>query len=394
MRTKTDVQLQLLKEVDEICSKNNLHYVMIGLSSLNAHRNHTIKDGPRNTGIAMTQGDIDRFCEIIERDYSENRYIEGIFNNPRYIKYNFAYGDRNTADFHIINIDREKHHGINILIYPIRKSVDNLRYDLILKEQKLRKFLNKRVENDKYRYISAGMAVLNGLYTLTGGGKRYYHQFKKLTYIDKWEDIQNHKMVYVGNKNLSSRFFKDVEMHEVDGMSLPFAVDLDGYFTKLYGPAYNEKVINAKTQRVRDIVDTEFSYEEIMGETGDILKEARSIHEEMIMERKKLQNERDTFDNVWRLVKMTNDEIIYTKFFEENLDELKGYDMENPKEFEKLNDLLTPVLRSLKRYTKWGMTYSISPEADKLIEDVMIKNGDKQLVNEMKEISKKEYFVE
>ena len=101
MRNKNDVQLQLLKEIDEICSKNNLHYILHGINSLKAFRHNTIRNGYRITAVAMTQGDIDRFRKIIEKEYSENRYIEGMFNNPQYNVYHFSYGDRNTTDFHV-----------------------------------------------------------------------------------------------------------------------------------------------------------------------------------------------------------------------------------------------------------------------------------------------------
>ena len=36
MRTKQDVQLELLQEIDNICSKNGLKYFLIGKNSLNA----------------------------------------------------------------------------------------------------------------------------------------------------------------------------------------------------------------------------------------------------------------------------------------------------------------------------------------------------------------------
>ena len=88
MKTKSDVQRNLLKEVDEISRQHNLHYVMVGLNSLNAFRNHTISNGPRITAVAMTQGDIDRFCEIVENECPD-RYIEGMFNNPKYLGYHF-----------------------------------------------------------------------------------------------------------------------------------------------------------------------------------------------------------------------------------------------------------------------------------------------------------------
>lgn len=394
MKTKTDVQLQLLKEIDEICKNNNLHYVLVGLNSLNAFRNHTISKGSRITAIAMTHGDIERFCEIIERDYSENRYIEGIFNNSRYVNYSFTYGDKNTTDFHVTNLNRNIHHGINIMIYPIRRIKENLNSALLKKEQRLRLFMNKRIENDNFRHIRDGLKVMNALYTVTGGGKRYYYQLKKLTFIDKWEDIQNYDMVNIGNSDLNSKLFKEVEIHQVDGLNLPFLSPTEEYFKEVYGEDFDEKIINPKTQRIRDIVDTEISYNQVLDETSDILKEIRVIHEDMIWERRKFDSEKEAINNVWRLVEMTDEQLAFIDYFNENINELIKYDLDNPNEFHELYEILTPVIESLEKYSRHGMTYSIDSKADKLIEDVLIKHGDEKLVNELKEISKKEYFVE
>jgi phosphorylcholine metabolism protein LicD len=401
MRTKNDVQIQLLKEIDEICSDNNLHYVLTGINSLNAFRNNTIRDGYRITAVAMTQGDIDRFREIIERDYSENRYIEGMFNNSKYNVYHFSYGDKNTTDFHVTNWNKHKHHGINILIYPIRKvdtidgkPVKTWKSKIIAKDRKTRNFLNKRVESKRFWYIKDGLIILDAFYSLTGGGKRYYYMLKKNTFIDKWEDIQNYPLVHIGNKNLSSEFFKDVERYEVDGLKLCFPMDIRNYYETIYGEDYETRTLPSKPQRIRDIVDTEFGYEEILDETMDILKEARSIHEEIKVKRNDVKEEKRAVKNVWRLVKMTNRQLVYTKFFEENFDKLNSLDLDNPEEFEELNEQLKKVIYTLKSYSKYGMTFSINPEVDELIEKVLIKNGEEELVEKLKVISEKEFFVE
>ena len=39
--------------------------------------------------------------------------------------------------------------------------------------------LNKQVEHEKLGYMRTGLRVLNGAYSLTGGGTRYYKEFKK-----------------------------------------------------------------------------------------------------------------------------------------------------------------------------------------------------------------------
>lgn len=394
MKTKSDIQLQLLKEIDEICLKNNLHYILVGTNSLNAFRNHTIKNGSRITAIAMTLGDIERFREIVEREYSETRYIEGLFNNSRYNGFNFSYGDRNTIDFHVTNLNQNKNHGINIRIYPIRKNVDNLNYKLLIKEQKLRRFMNKRVENDNFWYIRAGLKVMNALYSVTGGGKRYYFELKKLTFIDKWEDIQDYDMVRMGNKELDTKFLKKEERYSVDGLDLPFPNNVEEYFSDIYGEDFNEIIITPRTQRIRDIVDTEFSYTQVLDETHDILKEIRTIHEDMLLKRKKFDDEKRSIYNVWHLVEMTDEQIAFIDYFKDNIDDLSKYDLDDPNQFQKLYEILTPVIKSLEKYSKRGMTYSIDPKTDKLIEDVLIRSGDEKLVREINEISKKEYFVE
>ena len=44
MKTKQEIQIELLQEIDEICSKNNLKYIFVGVNALNAYLNHTIKN--------------------------------------------------------------------------------------------------------------------------------------------------------------------------------------------------------------------------------------------------------------------------------------------------------------------------------------------------------------
>lgn len=401
MRTKNDVQLQLLKEIDEICFKNNLHYILHGINSLKAFRHNTIRDGYRITAVAMTQGDIDRFRKIIEKEYSENRYIEGMFNNPKYNVYHFSYGDKNTTDFHVTNVNKHKHHGINILIYPIRKihisngkPTKTWKSELIAKDRKTRKFLNKRVESEQFWYMKYGLIILNALYSLTGGGRRYYYMLKKNTFIDKWEDIQNYPLVFLGKKNLSTEFFKEVTRYDVDGLDLCFPKNTDKYFETIYGKEYKTRQLPSKPVRIRDVVDTEISYEEILNETSDILKEARALHEEIKIKRDEDKEEKRVIRNVWRLVEMTDEQLGFIEFFKENFDELSRYDLDNPEEFDELYKILTPVIKSLRKYAKRNMTFSIDLKSDKLIEDVLIRDGEKDLVKKLKKISEQEFFVE
>ena len=64
MKTKTDIQLELLQEIDEVCSKNHLNYILFEIDGLNPF--HKTKEEPGLISVAMTQGDIERFSKIMK----------------------------------------------------------------------------------------------------------------------------------------------------------------------------------------------------------------------------------------------------------------------------------------------------------------------------------------
>ena len=399
MKSKEDIQLELLQEIDTICSQNNLNYILFGVNSLNVYLNHEINSS-RVVAVAMTHGDIDRFCDIIEREYGENRYVEGLFNNPDYFPFNVSYGNKNTTDFHIISINKNIHHGIHVLIFPIRRLCSHDGKQIpgwtprLRKERKLRKFLKKRIENDKFWYMKLGFGALNKAYSLTGGGTRYYNDVKKNTFIDKWEDIQNYSAVQISNKKISSKHFKETSRYEVMGIQIRLPKDAVSYFSDIYGEDFKEINIRTRKDRKRAIVDTEIGYEKIMEETADILKEARSVHEEIVWERRKVRDEKDSVNNVWNLVKMTKKQIEYIDYFDENRDRLLSFDLDDKVQFKELYEEVEPMIFTFKKFANRGMTFSINPEADELIKSVLLKSGEGDLVKQIDELSKKEYFVE
>lgn len=364
MKSKKDIQLELLQEVDDICSKNNLNYILTGLNSLNAYLNHTLRNGPISVAIAMTQGDIKAFCKIIDENYGKERYVEGIFNNPNYDKAYVVYGNKNTTDFHIVKPDNNIHHGININIYPITK---------IQNQEGWKKLANK---------------AFNKIYRLSNG-----KIFENLIFLNKWEDIQKYPSVHIINKNYKSKILKEIMKYEIDGIELCLPKDADSYFKKMYGKNFKTKEIIAKTQGERVIIDTNHGYEEIMNEVEDLILNARANDNEIKSERKKADDEFKTVASVWDLVQMTSKQVEYIHYFEKNADKLLTLDLNDEKQFKEAYGELKPVISTLSQYSKKGMTFSINPEIDELIDNVLLKKN-KKLLNKIKELKTKEYFIE
>ena len=385
--TKQDIELELLKELDEICEENDLKYVLFENNALNAYYNHTIKNNNRKIEVAMTQGDIERFAKIINEN--PNRYVEGTFNNSKYVPIYISYGNENTADFDVVSYKPNIKHGISILLHPILKP-SGLNSKL-KKEEKIREILNKKVENKKLWYAKIGVNLLNKAYN-TSRGNSYYNKFKSNTFIDKWEDIEKYSTVIINNKKISSKSLKELEKIELDGINVALPKDTNTYFTGIFGKDFNEKMIIPEN-RNQFLTDTKISYKQIIKETEENLKEIKISQENILLGRLKLIIDKESVHKVWYLVEMTDKQLKFIDYFNENQDILNK-DINNKEDYIKIKTELNPVIKTLKEYSKYDFTFSINPKIDQLVEKVLLKQGNKKLVEKMKKLEKKEYFIE
>lgn len=390
MKSKIDIQLELLAEIEEICSQNNLNYVLFEVDGLNPF--HTLKkENPGFISIAMTQGDIERFSKIIEENH-KSRYVEGTFNNPRYDPIYVSYGNKSTTEIPILKLSHKKNYGIEIIIHPINKSVNSdgsrIQADKRLsKEKKFRTTLNKRIENPKFWYIKTGMAVLNGAYSIAGGGKGYYKKLMKNIGIDSWDEIQNYSEVNINEFDINVKKLDDLQAINANGIDIRVPKDTEDFFIKRIENDNREYDNNT-------IIDTEIGYEEVLNETEDIIKEAKGENEEIAWIKVKAKDEQSTIQKVWQLVEMTNIQVQYIDYFKDKSDKLSKLDLNNKNEFDEVYDELKPVITDLKKYAKMDLTFTVNDKIDRLIEEVLIKKGDNNFLQKIKTLQNKEYLIE
>ena len=390
MKSKIDIQLELLAEIEEICSQNNLNYVLFEVDGLNPF--HTLKkENPGFISIAMTQGDIERFSKIIEENH-KSRYVEGTFNNPRYDPIYVSYGNKNTTEIPILELSHKKNYGIEIIIHPINKSVNSdgsrIQADKRLsKEKKFRTTLNKRIENPKFWYIKTGMAVLNGAYSIAGGGKGYYKKLMKNIGIDSWDEIQNYSEVNINEFDINVKKLDDLQAINANGIDIRVPKDTEDFFIKRIENDNREYDNNT-------IIDTEIGYEEVLNETEDIIKEAKGENEEIAWIKVKAKDEQSTIQKVWQLVEMTNIQVQYIDYFKDKSDKLSKLDLNNKNDFDEVYDELKPVITDLKKYAKMDLTFTVNDKIDRLIEEVLTKKGDNVFLQKIKTLQNKEYLIE
>ena len=112
------------------------------------------------------------------------------------------------------------------------------------------------------------------------------------------------------------------------------------------------------------------------------------------MRRDKVKTEKKCVNDVWKLVQMTDAQIRYTEFFEENIHYLLSLDVKDESQLQELEITLNPVIKELEMYANNGMTFSIDEKTDALIRRLLLLKGKKHLVNKIDEIIKLEYYIE
>lgn len=394
MKTEKDIQIELLKEIDSICTQNNLKYSLIGTNGINAFVNHTIKNGPISVSIAMTAGDIGRFCEIVENTNDGSRYTEKIVSESKTNPWHVNYGNENTTYFHIFSLDKKAHHGINIEIYPIRGfTLLNKKPDQVSDKKDTNSSKNsifgslKRIFSSKEHKEDKELKKESEV-------KAKKDSLKDKTYIDKWEDIQEYSTVKIVNTKIKANALNGLERYAVDDTELYLPKDASKFFTEIFGRTFKNRKIKPTVVGPRYIMNTERPYNEVIEESKDLIDEAKSMNEEISLESSKANDDRKSLNKLWDLILMTNKQIEYTKYFDENVDNLLTLDLDDEKQFNEVYKELKPVISTLNKYSKMGMTFSINPETDDLIEKVLILKGNKKLVNKLNQLKEKEYFVE
>ena len=194
------------------------------------------------------------------------------------------------------------------------------------------------------------------------------------------------------NKDLTTEVMGGVDKMDVDGIDL----NLMGseFFEEVYGKNYMKRKVGFRPLKPNAVLDTGTGYQKILKQRKDNIGEIKALQREIRNTRYEVREETTAVNKIFKLVKMTDAQIRYQKFFERRREYLFSLDIDDEDDFIELYHRLLPIINTLKRYSNDDMTFSIDDEADSLIHDVLIRMGENDLVSKLKELSKKEYFIE
>lgn len=113
------LQLEILKDVDQICNSNNLKYYLVGGTLLGAVRHKGFIPWDDDVDIAMYRQDYTELQNIIEKNYKEKYFIQNSYSDQKYSRFlpKIRLNGTLQVEKGIDGID--SHQGVYIDVFPL-----------------------------------------------------------------------------------------------------------------------------------------------------------------------------------------------------------------------------------------------------------------------------------
>ena len=127
LKNLQEIELEMLIELDRICKKNNITYVLIGGSLLGSERHKGFIPWDDDADVAMLRDDYERFIEACKTDLDTTRFYFQDMNNTA--GYRWGYGKLRRKNTLFLR-DGQEHmpyeQGVFLDIFPEDAVADNI----------------------------------------------------------------------------------------------------------------------------------------------------------------------------------------------------------------------------------------------------------------------------
>lgn len=383
--------IKLLQEIDDICSQNNIPYLLCGRIAKDACQNHHFLGDYVSASVMMRGQDFDKFRDLVAN--KEGRAVESIQENSDFPDcMTMRYVDETTTFIYGHTARNYRRKGIFITIQKCRNIPKN-------------KIMAKLANGIDKALAYVGMDDISGL----GKKKRFAVKCLRLTvkllgkaFVIKCLLGLQQKLTRSGRENMAyvrpmknnikipASMFTDVQRVELEGAQFPVPTDIDKYLEKVYGKNWEQdnKPENISTPHLL-VSSTKISYKEV--DNDDSLY---AVHDEVkatINKRKSLMAQinplRRKIEKYWDLLFLTKERYRLYRLYMPVAEILE--DRLSKGEYEWLEIAMADYLTTLKTYLSKKLPLTICPALDRIVLELLNQGEKKNLAQKFNNLKNK-----
>jgi len=381
-RRMLDVQkriLELMKEIDGICQKNDIRYFLQGRTALMALKYGGFKDCFINLSIGMTVENAKAFLKVLESDCPSGRYYECMFNSPNYPRVSIRYGDRNSMDFATYNYGNYKYYGINVVIEIYRHP------EISKLKAKVNGFMEYGWEYmcnpKKFTVKSAVCGMGTGaLAALTGRRKFSKRLFKKLVIDNRLKTDRYMWLPYYGKgrKYFTADMLNDTRRIPFEDTEFPVIAQTEEYLKLILGKKWEERKFPERypSTAIR-LIDTNLPFQKYLSYLKTEKIDAAGIwkkRKKFVKKNNKVKVLDVRLRGYWPRIFMSGDRYIYWNYYNKKKYYLNELYKSGEKEL--LASELEPCIELMEYYEKRDLGFYFDEKIFEMIEYVL--EGDEE----------------
>ena len=375
---------QMLKEIHEICVQNEITYILHPQLVLFLQNELDIPENYDCRCVYMTAEDFHRFVSVCSKNLPENRSIESLNSNPKYPDlYTARYGNTETLCLNVNEGFNYVNNGLFIRIEILRsypKSSVKKKILTVLEvgwRANTYQYTNQFSKKELVSKVAVRCMMLFGRKTL---GRFLYKFFLKAYQCD------NPKFrVRAKGKTLAlpKNAFEAELMTVADNEGFYIPVGWKRYLKSAFGNKYGQLLKKKYVPAMSIIENPYMSSEEFFKaypQLGEFFRERMSLRRGTRKMKKLLEYR--TY--CWAMVNMAGDKYRLMSYYDKNRTKIKN--LRKAKNQRKLMAIFTPYYKTQKKYKKYGQTFDIDPEIDKIYYETLRRNKKKGFAEQMQKL--------
>ena len=389
----TDIQkhlIKLLQEIDEICTQNDIPYILGGRTAKDACQSHHFLGDYAYATVLMLEKDLDKFRKLVAK--KENRTTESFVENPDFPDgFTVRYVDESTTFIYGHLAHNYKYKGFYITIYPCRN-----------------------IPGNKYKAKLANVfecAVLSGISgTPSGLGRKKMiiangvRLMQKILGKDRTTRVllklrnrlirtagKNVALLRPGKKNLklSRSMFTSLTRVEFEGVGLLVPSAFNRYLRTVFGTDWEKNTEGESLSSAHLLVaSTEISYKEI--DNDNTLYANRAEINSMILKRKKLMEQikslRGKIEKYWDFLFLAKARFSLYRRYVPIIQILQEY--QEKRDYAILQIAMADYMEILKVYLSKNLPLSVTAELDQIALELLRYSGELEHAKKFKELQR------